>query len=80
MDDSRDNPGKFTEHPISDVVPSPLVAPAHAEGGGVSAAARAASAHAVGIPMRPGADSLNVATAAAIALHRLTRAALDPPH
>jgi tRNA G18 (ribose-2'-O)-methylase SpoU len=42
-----------------------------AEGAGVSTAARAACEHAVGIPLRPGADSVTVATAAAIALYRL---------
>jgi tRNA G18 (ribose-2'-O)-methylase SpoU len=42
------------------------------EGEGLSAAARAHADLAVAIRMAPGADSLNVATAAAIALHRLT--------
>ncbi len=42
-----------------------------AEGDGLSAAARAAAAHRVRIPMTGGVDSLNVATALAIALHRL---------
>jgi tRNA G18 (ribose-2'-O)-methylase SpoU len=50
------------------------------EGAGLSPAARAACAAAVGIPMRAGADSLNVATAAAIALHRLTRDTPRTPH
>jgi tRNA G18 (ribose-2'-O)-methylase SpoU len=43
-----------------------------AEGPGLSAAARAACDHQVTIPMGPGADSLNVATAAAIFLYALT--------
>ncbi len=44
-----------------------------AEGPGLSAAARAACDHQVTIPMGPGADSLNVATAAAIFLYALTQ-------
>jgi tRNA G18 (ribose-2'-O)-methylase SpoU len=44
-----------------------------AEGPGLSAAARAACDHLVTIPMSPGADSLNVATAGAIFLYALTR-------
>jgi tRNA G18 (ribose-2'-O)-methylase SpoU len=42
-----------------------------AEGGGLGAESRAAADLSVRIAMAPGADSLNVATAAAIALHRL---------
>lgn len=42
-----------------------------AEGPGLSPAALAAADHRVRIPMAPGVDSLNVATAAAVALHRL---------
>jgi tRNA G18 (ribose-2'-O)-methylase SpoU len=42
-----------------------------AEGVGLSAATRRAAHLEVRIPMRPGVDSLNVATAAGIALHRL---------
>ncbi len=42
------------------------------EGPGLSAAARAAAARRVRIPMAAGVDSLNVATAAAIAFHRLS--------
>ena len=42
-----------------------------AEGPGLSAAARAACDHRVTIPMSPGADSLNVATAAALFLFAL---------
>jgi tRNA G18 (ribose-2'-O)-methylase SpoU len=45
------------------------------EGDGLSAGARAAADLEVTIPMAPGADSLNVATAAGIALHRLGLAA-----
>ena len=44
-----------------------------AEGPGLSAAARACCDHLVTIPMSPGADSLNVATAGAIFLYALTR-------
>jgi len=44
-----------------------------AEGTGLSAAALAASDRRVRIPMAPGVDSLNVATAAAVALHALSR-------
>jgi tRNA G18 (ribose-2'-O)-methylase SpoU len=42
-----------------------------AEGSGLSAAARAAADALIRIAMAPGADSLNVATACGIALHRL---------
>jgi tRNA G18 (ribose-2'-O)-methylase SpoU len=42
------------------------------EGTGLSAGALAAADRRVRIPMRPGVDSLNVGTAAAIAFHRLT--------
>ncbi len=45
------------------------------EGDGLSAGARAACDAAVTIPTAPGFDSLNVATAAAILLHRLGRVA-----
>ena len=45
-----------------------------AEGPGLSAAARAACDHLVTIPMAPGADSLNVATAGAVALFQLQQA------
>jgi tRNA G18 (ribose-2'-O)-methylase SpoU len=41
------------------------------EGEGLSAAALAAADVAVRIPIVPAVDSLNVATAAAVALHRL---------
>jgi tRNA G18 (ribose-2'-O)-methylase SpoU len=44
-----------------------------AEGPGLSAGARAACDARVTIPMSPGADSLNVATAGAVFLHALTR-------
>jgi tRNA G18 (ribose-2'-O)-methylase SpoU len=46
---------------------------AGSEGQGLSAEARAAADHRVRIRMTPGVDSLNVATALAIALHRLAR-------
>lgn len=43
-----------------------------AEGDGLSAAALGAADVSVRIPMAPGVDSLNVATAAAVALHRFS--------
>jgi tRNA G18 (ribose-2'-O)-methylase SpoU len=43
-----------------------------AEGSGLSPAALAAADRQVRIPLAPGVDSLNVATAAAVALHRLS--------
>ena len=43
-----------------------------AEGGGLRLATRMAADLAVRIPMAPGVDSLNVATATGIALHRLS--------
>jgi tRNA G18 (ribose-2'-O)-methylase SpoU len=46
-----------------------------AEGPGLSAGALARCAHRVTVPMSPGADSLNVATAGAVFLYALTRAA-----
>ena len=61
--------------PIDAIAPDP---PARwavligAEGDGLSAAALGAATRRMRIPIRPGVDSLNAATAAAIALHRLT--------
>jgi tRNA G18 (ribose-2'-O)-methylase SpoU len=49
----------------------PLALVLGAEGPGLSAAVRRASDRQVRIPMAPGVDSLNVATAAAVALHAL---------
>lgn len=43
------------------------------EGSGLSASALALADHVVSIPMAPGVDSLNVATAAAIVFHELRR-------
>lgn len=43
------------------------------EGSGLSASALALADHVVAIPMAPGVDSLNVATAAAIVFHELRR-------
>ena len=54
-------------------VPERLLLLLGSEGEGLSAAARAAADVHVRIPMAPGVDSLNVATAAGIALHRLAR-------
>jgi len=56
-------------------VPNRLALVVGNEGAGLSAAARAACTASVGIPMR---DSLNVATAAAVALYRLRRARPTP--
>lgn len=50
-----------------------------AEGPGLSPGARAACDHRVTIPMAPGADSLNVATAAAIFLYRCRPDRGPPP-
>ena len=44
-----------------------------AEGPGLSDAALATCDRRVRIPIAPGVDSLNVATAAAVAFHRLSR-------
>jgi tRNA G18 (ribose-2'-O)-methylase SpoU len=49
-----------------------------AEGPGLTPAARALCDAQVTIPMAPGADSLNVATAGAILLHQLLRPGLRP--
>jgi tRNA G18 (ribose-2'-O)-methylase SpoU len=60
---------------IDDVVRAPPVRWAllvGAEGPGLTAGALRAASRCVRIPLAPGVDSLNVATAAAIALHRLT--------
>jgi tRNA G18 (ribose-2'-O)-methylase SpoU len=51
--------------------PTRLAVLVGAEGHGLTEAARQAAGHRVRIPMAPGVDSLNVATALAIALHRL---------
>ena len=51
--------------------PGPVVIVVGAEGPGLSDAALAAATHQVSIPMVAGVDSLNVATATAIALHHL---------
>lgn len=58
--------------PLAEVYRPPKVAlMLGAEGPGLSAAARAACDRLVTIPMAPGADSLNVATAGAVALFQL---------
>ena len=51
--------------------PGPVAVVVGAEGAGLSAAALEAAHHRVAIPMATGVDSLNVATAAAVALHHL---------
>jgi tRNA G18 (ribose-2'-O)-methylase SpoU len=66
-------PGPDAE-PIAAVAVAPPTRPAFvlgAEGPGLSSDALAATARRVRIPLAPGADSLNVATAAALAFHRL---------
>ncbi|HEX6421123.1 MAG TPA: RNA methyltransferase [Acidimicrobiales bacterium] len=61
--------------PIDDLaaptLPGPVALVVGAEGPGLTGAALAAADRRVRIPIAPGVDSLNVATAAAIALHRL---------
>ena len=73
-------------HPVSVGRRRPHPAPRHprrwallvgAEGAGLSAAALAAADRRVRIAMAPGVDSLNVATAAAIALHHLAAVAVE---
>ena len=65
--------------PLATVVRPPKVALLlGAEGPGLSAAARAACDRLVTIPMAPGADSLNVATAGAVALFHLQQAQPAP--
>jgi tRNA G18 (ribose-2'-O)-methylase SpoU len=56
-------------------VPSRIALILGAEGPGLSTETRAAADLQTQIAMAPGVDSLNVATAAAIALHRLRSAA-----
>jgi tRNA G18 (ribose-2'-O)-methylase SpoU len=51
--------------------PGPVAVLVGSEGSGLSNAARSVAEYRVRIPMAPGVDSLNVATALAIALHRL---------
>jgi len=53
--------------------PGPIAVLVGAEGPGLTGAARRAADHRVAIRVRSGVDSLNVATAAAIALHHLGR-------
>jgi tRNA G18 (ribose-2'-O)-methylase SpoU len=66
--------------PLSRYMPSePLALCVGSEGPGLSAAARALCDDEVTIPMARGADSLNVAVAAAIILHHLDGAATPPP-
>jgi tRNA G18 (ribose-2'-O)-methylase SpoU len=63
-----------TATPLARFTPPPRFALlVGAEGPGLSAPARAACDHLVTIPMSPGADSLNVATATAIFLYGLVR-------
>lgn len=66
--------------PLSELAPPARTALVlGAEGPGLSPAALAACDHRVTIPMAPGADSLNVATAGAVFLYHLTRSAAEPP-
>jgi tRNA G18 (ribose-2'-O)-methylase SpoU len=57
-----------------DTVPAggPVALLVGAEGSGLTDSARVAVSRRVRIPMAPGVDSLNVATAVAVALHRLS--------
>ncbi|HEY8548032.1 MAG TPA: TrmH family RNA methyltransferase, partial [Acidimicrobiales bacterium] len=64
-------PGAVTIDELAADPPSRLVFLLGAEGPGLSDAALAAADVRVRIPLAPGVDSLNVATAAAIAFHRL---------
>jgi tRNA G18 (ribose-2'-O)-methylase SpoU len=73
--------------PQRDVMPLASVAPPDrwaillgAEGPGLTAEARSAAAACVRIPMAPGVDSLNVATAAAVAFAHLTADPRITPH
>jgi tRNA G18 (ribose-2'-O)-methylase SpoU len=62
--------------PIDEAAQAPPARPAlifGAEGPGLSPAVRALGLRAVTIPQAPGVDSLNIAVAAAVALHRLVR-------
>lgn len=52
--------------------PGPVALLVGAEGPGLAEATLAAATHCVAIPMAQGVDSLNVATAAAVALHHLS--------
>jgi len=64
--------------PLSTLAPGRLAVWLGGEGSGLSAATAAGADRRIRIPMSPGVDSLNVATAAAIALHHVhaSRAAL----
>jgi tRNA G18 (ribose-2'-O)-methylase SpoU len=65
---------------VSRVANSPRIALlAGSEGPGLSAGALAAADVAVRIPMASGVDSLNVATAVGIALHRLAAGTILTP-
>jgi tRNA G18 (ribose-2'-O)-methylase SpoU len=69
----------IAEFGVSRTVPERLALLLGAEGTGLSVGARAAADIAVRIAMAPGADSLNLATACGIALHRLALGTrLDP--
>lgn len=67
--------------PITDAAPSPelLALLLGTEGDGLSQGALALAGDRVRIPMAPGVDSLNVATASGIALHHFTAAARFRP-
>lgn len=60
------------------LAPGPVAVLVGSEADGLSPAALAAADHVARIPMAPGVDSLNVATAAAIALHRFYGAPSGP--
>jgi tRNA G18 (ribose-2'-O)-methylase SpoU len=64
---------------LADVEPGPVALMVGAEGPGLSAAALATADLVVRIPMAGDVDSLNVATAAGIALHHLVPTTPPPP-
>lgn len=69
-DPGAEDLGTFAADPL----PPRLALLVGTEGDGLGAAVRAAADVAVRIPMAPGVEALNVATATGIALHRLARA------
>ena len=64
--------GRRTAASATDAGPTRLALVVGAEGPGLTGAAMDAATRRVRIPTAPGVDSLNVATAAAVALHALT--------
>jgi tRNA G18 (ribose-2'-O)-methylase SpoU len=64
-------PGSVPLRELREQVPGPIALLFGAEGPGLTESALAAADHAVRIPMPEGVDSLNIATAAAIAFYEL---------